>query len=234
MKRKIYKNMEKAKTIYLAILNQGYIRSELVFLLTKWVRESPYNLYLTLPAAKPIMHNRNNIVKKFLETDFDYLIMLDNDIIPPANFLTLVDYDKDIIGGLCFACKNRGGVDIILPLALEKKPSERDDVDWKYRPMKLRGDEGLVEVDAIGTGAIIIARRVLEHPKMKPAFVDYYDDDGLRIEGLDLSFCRRAKENGFKVYTHTDFASSHWTEMDLKQIYSGEAKRSDEIQNNKK
>jgi len=217
--------MDKAKTIYLSILNQGWIRAELMFLVTKWVRESPYNLYLSLPAKKPIQHNRNEIVKKFLETDFDYLVMLDCDIIPPLNFLSLVDFDKDIIGGLCFACKNRQGRDIILPLALEKKPSERKDVDWKYKPLKLNGNEGLIEVDAVGTGAIIIARRVLEHPKMKPAFIDYYDENGLRIEGLDLSFCRRAKEAGFKVYTHTDFPCSHWTPMDLMQIYSDEIKK---------
>jgi len=208
------------KTIQISILNQGWIRAESAFLLTKWVRESPYNLFLTLPADKPIMHNRNKIVERFLKTDADYLLMLDDDIIPPAGFLTLADYDKDIIGGLCFACKNREGRDIIIPLALEKKKAERKDIKWKYRPVKLRGDEGLVEVDAVGTGAILIARRVLEHPKMKPPFVDYYDKDGLRVEGLDLSFCRRAKENGFKVYTHTDYACSHWTEMDLMQIYT--------------
>ena len=219
----------KAKTIYVAVLNQGWIRAELVFLLTKWVRESPYNLFLTLPAQKPIMNNRNDIVKKFLLTDFDYLLMLDDDIIPPADFLTLVDYDKDVIGGLCFACKNKEGHDIILPLALEKRKSEREDVEWKYRPLKLNGNEGLIEVDAIGTGAMIIARRVLEHPKMKPAFIDYYDKEGLRIEGLDLSFCRRAKENGFKVYTHTNFPCSHWTYMDLMTIYNDNIKVAEDI-----
>jgi len=216
------KATSKVKTVYLAILNQGWIRAELVLLLTKWIRESPYNLYLRLPAKKPIMNNRNDIVKDFLSKDFDYLMMLDCDIIPPSDFLTLVDYDKDIIGGLCFCCKNQKGRDVIIPLALDKKPTGKKDVKWKYRPVKLEGCEGLVEVDAVGTGAIIIARRVLEHPKMKPAFVDYYDKEGLRIEGLDLSFCRRAKELGFKVYTHTSFPCSHWTEMDLMQIYTDE------------
>jgi len=204
------------KTIYLAILNLGWIRSELLLLILKWMEGGAYNIYLDLPAEKPIEHNRNSIVKRFLETDFDYLMMLDCDIIPPANIWKLVDFDKDIIGGLCFAYKQNR----VIPLALKKHPETEGEAKWKYRTF-IRKDiiGGLTEVDAIGTGCIIIKREVLEHPKMKPPFVNYYDKDGLRIEGLDLSFCRRAQKLGFKIYCHLDYPCSHWCDMDLKEIY---------------
>jgi len=209
--------MPKAKTIYLAILNQGWIRGELIILLNRWMGQIPYNIYIDLPAEKPIEHNRNNIVKRFLETDFDYLMMLDCDIIPPADIWKLIDFDKDIIGGLCFAYKQNK----VIPLALKRHPeNEREDVGWKYRTFTRKDIiGGLTEVDAIGTGCIIIARRVLEHPKMKPAFVNYYDKDGLRIEGLDLSFCRRAQELGFKIYCHFNYPCSHFCDQDLKEIF---------------
>lgn len=213
------KQMSKVKTIYLAILNQGWIRAELAMLLNLWAREAPYNIFLSLPAEKPIQHNRNHIVKKFLETDFDYLMMLDDDIVPPRDFWKLADLDKDIVGGLCFAYKQQK----VIPLALQRLPeNEREDVKWKYRTWTLKdikASGGLTEVDAVGTGAIIIARRVLEHPKMKPAFVNYYDKDGLRIEGLDLSFCRRAQGAGFKIYCHFGYPCSHFCDQDLKEIF---------------
>ena len=208
--------MNKTKTIYLSILNQGWIRAELMILLNRWMEQIPYRIYLDLPAEKPIEHNRNSIVKRFLETDFDYLMMLDCDIIPPANIWKLVDFDKDVIGGLCFAYKQNR----VIPLALKKHPETEGEAKWKYRTFTRKDIiGGLTEVDAIGTGCIIIARRVLEYPKMKPAFVNYYDKDGLRIEGLDLSFCRRAQELGFKIYVHFDYPCSHYCDMDLKEIY---------------
>lgn len=222
--------MDKTKTVYLAILNQGWIRAELAILITRWLQNSSYNIYLHFPAEKPIEHNRNNIVKRFLETDFDYLMMLDCDIIPPTDIFNLVDFDKDIIGGLCFACKSRQGREILIPLILKrKKEDKRDDVEWKYSVIEVEGNEGLMECDAVGTGCIIIARRVLEHPKMKPAFVNYYDKDGLRIEGLDLSFCRRTQELGFKIYCHLDYPCSHWCDMDLMKIYREEVKKNQKV-----
>jgi len=210
-------NPQFKKTIYLAILNQGWIRPEMLLLISRWIVESPYNIYLALPAEKPIEHNRNRIVKKFLETNFDYLMMLDCDIVPPKNILNLVDFDKDIIGGLCFAYKENRPI----PLILKREPLNEGEAKWTYKTWT--ADEiktgGLIEIDAIGTGCIIIARRVLEHPAIRRPFINYYDKDGLRIEGLDLSFCRRAQEAGFKIFCHLDYPCSHYCDQDLKERF---------------
>lgn len=210
------------KNVYLAILNLGWIRSEQAMLISNWVKNAPYNLYLAMPARKPIENNRNMIVKEFLEFEpkMDYLMMMDDDIVPPIDVFNLVDYlddpDIDIIGGPCFGYKNES----VIPFALEYY---RDDEDGhpRYRPKEFQPGEQLTEVDALGTGHIIISREVLEHPDMKHPFKNYYDEDGIRYEGLDLSFCRRAKEAGFKVWTHLKYACSHWVEQDLKEIYKG-------------
>ena len=49
-----------------------------------------------------------------------------------------------------------------------------------------------------------------------------------RILGLDLSFCKRAKDIGYKVWCHLNFACSHWTYMDLKMSYSAILSREEE------
>lgn len=200
-------------TIYLAILNQGEIRIELVYLLVRWMQDDRYKIYLDLPCDKPIAHNRAKIVERFLKSGYDYLMMLDGDIIPPADTISLADYDKDVIGGACFAYKNSS----IVPLVLEYNKGEGDE----YRVKS--GDKmfGVQEVDAIGTGCIMIARRVLED--VKAPFINIYNEDGIRERGLDLSFCKKAKKLGYKVWVNFDYLCSHWTMVDLKAIYGGDA-----------
>ena len=203
----------KTKGIYIAVLNQGGIRPELALLLTQLTRYPNYNIYLDFPADKPISHNRNSIVKRFLKMkDYDYLFMLDGDIIPPLNILDLADYQKDIIGGLCFAFMDN----VIVPLILRKQDPPPEG-EKPYKVMDFEGNEGLVECDAIGSGCMMIKREVLE--KVKAPFLNIYDEDGIKKLGLDLSFCQRAKELGFKVWCHLDFPCSHWTTLDLKTFY---------------
>jgi len=207
-----YKN----KGIYLAILNQGWIRTELVQRILQWSEQAKYRISITFPAHKPISNNRNIIVQEFLKRpEFDYLMMVDSDIVPAQNIINLADYQKDIIGGLCFAWQQHA----IIPLVLRYDPKRNP--EKPYHIIDFNGDEGLVECDAIGTGVIIIKREVLKHPKMNAPFTNYYDENGIKKEGLDLSFCRRAKEQGFKVYCHLDYPASHWTPFDLKDIYLG-------------
>lgn len=144
-------------------------------------------------------------------------MMLDGDIIPPHNILDLVDLDKDIIGGLCFAYRG----DAIMPLILKEKPDD----PGNYNVLSVGEYDGLVEADAIGTGCIIIKREILE--KMKRPFWNYYDENGLRYAGLDLTFCKRAKDLGYKVWCHLNYRCSHWTETDVLQIYDAIMKRDD-------
>lgn len=197
------------KTIYIAILNQGEFRVELTQLVLNLDRNSEYRIIWDFPSDKPIAHNRGKIVQRFLESGADYLMMLDGDIIPSLDILHLVKYDYDVIGGLCYAYKGEG----IMPLALvsNKKAGEH-----QYKVIETE-QKGIKEVDAIGTGCIIIARRVLED--VKAPFVNKYDSDGIRVAGLDLLFCRKAKQKGYKVYVHLDYDCSHWTTTDLRQIY---------------
>jgi cellulose synthase/poly-beta-1,6-N-acetylglucosamine synthase-like glycosyltransferase len=205
--------ISKTKGVYIAVLNQGGIRPELSYLLTDLTHQNKYRLYLTYPAGKPISHNRNTIIKDFLaKPEYDYLMMLDGDIIPPLNVLDLVDYQKDIMGAVCFAYMDNS----IVPLVLDSNP---DKTGKPYIVKDVQGDEGLIEVDAIGSGLIIIKREVLE--KVKAPFSNIYDEDGIKTMGLDLSFCNKAKKLGYKVWCHLDFVCSHWTTIDLKDVYQG-------------
>ena len=198
------------KTIYIGVLNQGNIRIELASMVNDYTHQNKYRLLITYPDEKPISNNRNKIVQDFLyNSDADYLLMIDADIIPPENLLNLADFQKDIISPICFIYQKN----MVAPLVMRMNP------EGTYGIMPFNGTEGLVEVDAVGTGCIILSRKVLEHPDLKAPFMNEYDQDGVKKYGLDFAFCRRAKKAGFKIYCHLDYACQHWVTSDLKKIY---------------
>jgi len=199
----------KQKSIYLAVLNQGTLRTDLTQVLNSIIQQETYRIHLSYPTEKPISNNRNTIVAKFLATDCDFLMMVDSDIIPPMNVLKLADFDKDIITPLMFVYQH----DKLLPLFLRQHKDGMFDVD-DYLTRT-----GLQDCDATGTGCIIIKRKVLEHPDLKYPFRNEYDKDGIKTRGLDLNFCVRAKKAGFKTWVHLDFISDHHTTQSLKELF---------------
>jgi len=227
---------EPIKKIWISVLNQAYIHSNLAEVLMFIDRNSPYELHFEFPSDKPGVHNRSKITQRFLESDFDYLMMIDCTIIPPQNVLNLVTYDVPIICPLLYAYQNKGIIPLLLKETSKEDNPEEDflskamgltktsqkGTNSKYKvmgePEGDKIDEGLVEVDAIGTGCILIKRQVLQD--LKPAFWDIFDEEtGERILGQDLNFCKRAKELGYKTYVHMEYRASHIKPMDMKNIH---------------
>lgn len=199
--------MIKQKTIYLSILNQGEIRTDLAQVINLIIQNDSYRIYLTYPAGKPITNNRNTIVQKFLATDCDYLMMIDSDIVPPPNILNLVDFNVDIITPLMFV-KQKG---MLIPLFLKR------DKDGLYDAADYLNLTGLQEVSATGTGCIVIKREVLEN--IKHPFENRYDEDGIKTLGNDFAFCQMAKEKGYKIWVHLDYVAGHHSVQDLKDEF---------------
>jgi len=197
----------KNKKIWIAVLNQGSIRVELSDLLMQLPAQRKYAISISYPAKKPIANNRNSICKRFLESDYDYLLMIDGDCVPNEKVLELADYDKDIIGAVCFGYLKK----MLVPFVMKQRKDKRYDV------LDINQNGGVVECDAIGTGVMMIARRVLED--MPFPFRVEYDPEGIRTKGLDFNFCRRAKDMGYKVWIDSDMFASHWTTMDLREVW---------------
>jgi len=198
------------KGVFIVILNQYEIHKDNTALLASFALHDRYKLKVEYPTDKPITNNRNKIVQRFLASkEFDYLLMIDDDVVPTPNILDLLDFDKDIITPVMFT---RHGTKVY-SLVMDRTK------DGKYKNRRLSGKEGLVEADASGTGCMFIKREVLEHPDLKFPFKNLYDADGVKTTGLDFNFCTRAKKAGFKVWVHTDYVASHYILVDLKDIY---------------
>ncbi len=199
----------KNKKIYVSVLNQGNIRIELAAVLHDLPFQGKYDVYITYPNDKPISNNRNKIVQDFLaQKDYDYLLMIDDDIIPPKNILNLADFQKDVISAMTFMYQQN----MVAPLILKR------DNQGTYTVAAFKGYEGLMEVDSVGSGCVMISRKCLE--AIKAPFNDIFDEDGVRKFGLDIAFGQRAKKAGFTLYAHLDYPCGHRVTMDIKDIYS--------------
>ena len=169
----------------------------------------------------PLIHQaRNYLTAVFLTTEYSHLLFIDADVeFEPTAVLHMMMAKKDII---CtpYRAKNP---DLNNHTYTVKFP------DPKVIPI-LPG--GLVEIEAGPTGLMLIDRKVFEkiiknrpdlkiknrvNPGIKEdekshgfyhLFFDFAFEDGYTI-GEDLSFCKLARKEGFKLYANIDSMTAH-------------------------
>ena len=203
-----YKELPKQKKnkVYIAIINQGWIKPEICLKLFEFSRMNiPFEL--KFHNDKPASHNRNQSVLDFLKTDCTHYLTIDHDIVPLKNIFELLEKNKDIIG--CPALTIQKGS---LNWTCYDKSDDRYvaiDID----KMKKNGIKGLMECDIVGSGCLLIKRKVLEI--VKAPFMRQWNDNGLAEFGLDFMFCRKAKKAGFKIYSAIDYICEHYKENGL-------------------
>jgi len=205
---------EKKKDIkvYFALLNNGMLRREMSAQIipamqttpgVKLVWENPNRTW-----SNPISSNRNLIVKRFLETDCDYLLMIDDDVVPHHNPCELVFADRDVIG--VPALVRSSGQVVVWTAYIE----HRDGNGYSAVDLDSFDDMfDLLNVAIVGSGCILMKRKVLENVKMP--FHSEFDEDGCQTHGTDFAFCRRAVKAGFEVYTTTHRRCEHFKKVGL-------------------
>jgi len=165
---------------------------------------------------KPVENVRNKAVLTMRKGDFDYLLMIDSDTVPTKDPLELVAFDKDVM--ICPTLMFKMPENL---MELGGYPFAWNAMDWDEGLQKWREHiprTGLQEIDAGGTGCILIARRVLENPEMRHPFTRVWDKDGQCAVGSDLFFCKRAKDEGFTVWAHYDYRCRHVKPLELMEL----------------
>lgn len=169
-----------------------------------------------LPTHRPFENNLHHIIHDILHVekyrDVTHWLSIDADNPPLRNPLELIKYDKDIMG-------------LPTPVWHYAKKDERP-IYWNvYRKNPLVDGynewvprDGLTKVDAIGTGCFVISRRVIEHENMQGCFQRTFNPDGTVDRGNDIAFCERARQNGFEIWTHFDYACDHHVELSLNEV----------------
>ena len=153
---------------------------------------------------------RNKLVEKMLENkNATHLFMIDDDMTFKSDLLMrLISHDVDIVGALAF--KRTPNYE---PCVYKLKEGTED--HFPIFPAKY------TEVDAIGTGGILIKREVFEKLD-NPWFETWYAKDGTdKHWGVDFDFCLKAKTAGYKIYVDPEADMGHIGEAIIvdKEVY---------------
>lgn len=171
---------------------------------------------LVMPTHVPYENNLHWIVRDVLEKGYDYWVSWDDDNPPLRNPLDLVFLDKDVIGCPTPVWHNAVPGDRPYYLNAYRQVGDPLTEEGGWKPWE--ETTGLQEVDAIGTGCFVIARRVLERLAEEAPFQRIYRKDGTVLVGNDLAFCLRAKAAGFRIFAHFDYLCRHMNRLDLSEV----------------
>jgi len=166
----------------------------------------------------PLIHQaRNYLTSVFLTTEYTHLLFIDSDVeFRPEAGMRMLVAGKDII---------------TTPYRVKDERIDQPRYTVKFADPKvvpiLPG--GLVEIEAGPTGLMLIHRKVFEKiiknrpelkikNKVKPDadkshkfyynFFDFAFEDGYTF-GEDVSFCKLARKEGFKLYANTESPTAH-------------------------
>lgn len=200
---------------------------ELIPILCKLREDERYAVNIEYPCSSPSEAARSIGLKAFLESGHDHWLTIDSDNPPKCNPLDLVEHlvDKPIIG---------------LPTLIKQHNHEgKVTVRWNAYLRRTMGYESLFrdsldfqEVDAIGTGCLLMSGRVFDSQEMRKApFGRVWKEDGTVQIGSDLAFCERAKHAGFSIWAHWGYVCDHmvkgslmeWWEFQLDAWNAGHA-----------
>ena len=166
----------------------------------------------------PLIHQaRNYLTSVFLTTEYQYMLFVDSD----------VEFEPEAVMRMMVAKKNI----VCTPYRAKAKDMSKNIYTVEFKDPKniLVLAEGLVEIEAGPTGLMLIDRKVFNKiiknrpdlrikNKVKPDsdkthefyynFFDFGFIDGYAM-GEDVSFCKLARANDFKIYANIESPTAH-------------------------
>lgn len=219
--------MKSGDKVCIGMVNDGTINGLLALDLLNIIRQpnSKFEHFVQVGNRGLTTRSRNLVVKTYLETtNCEWLLMVDSDErlhVDVFNKLVQAAHDKDrpILSGLVFAAFF-DDTD-----SLRAVPTiYRDLGEQGLSPIDAYPEDEVIEVDATGTGCLLVHRKVLEYMQ-ENANPNQGKDWAWFAEGAingtyfgeDLLFSKRLKSFGFKIHAHTGAILPHQKEFWLDQ-----------------
>jgi len=168
-----------------------------------------------------LISSRNKILEYAIENNYDYILMMDSDVIPPKNVIEeLLSCKKDIVSGLYynyFICD--GGPKLmsvcwrsITPDEFEEMnrlspfpPIIKSHLDVRRALFKEEAESNeLFQVFLPSSGCMLVSRPVFE--KVKYGLLQLESN---MMSSDDIYFIQKAREIGFEPYCYTKVKCDH-------------------------
>lgn len=188
----------------------GHIHKLVHFALCKILSDHRHQVRHDCPTHTPYVNNLHRCMNDFLASDDEFWLSMDDDNPPTRNPLDLVDLNLDLVGlpTPVWHSQKKGDRPYYFN-ALNKAPGG-------YKPTE--DTEGLVEVDAIGSGCFLVHRRVIEALRHSQPFARQWGANGEVTLGGDFSFCEKVKASGFKVWAHFGYLCDHIQTLPMLEV----------------
>jgi len=175
---------------------------DMAFYLGQLEQKSDFKFYLGSIGRLFVAKAREEFADYAVKMDCDYLLMVDDDMICPMDlFEKLYRHNKDIVAPLCF--QRRKPYYPVIYRTNAGWDDVRKENYFSNEMVKNYPKNTLLECDAVGFGAVLIKRWVLDKMQ-KPRFMS------TSPTGEDILFCYRAKEEaGAKVFVDTSTQLGH-------------------------
>lgn len=176
-----------------------------------------------------LVDGRNKLVKATLESDCEWLFMLDADMGFEADTLSRLlavadPKERPVVGGLCFSYRELGadgmGGMFTYPTPTILMWQEHADGISRFTGTGF-GENGypvntMIKVGATGAACVLIHRSVLERIG-KDWFNQIPCPDGT-LEGEDISFCHRCMDLDIPIWIHTGIRTTHMKSIWLSEM----------------
>ena len=173
-----------------------------------------------VPKMKRLVRSRNRILSYALENGYDYVLMMDVDVIPPVDIVErLLAHGKDIVSGIYFNVFMVDREKKICPVVWKGFSDEefeeirsqvssehvacKEDLRRHLTPEEANSGK-LQEVIIPSCGCMLLSREAFG--KLRYGILDVPDGFGTSD---DIYFCRKAREAGFGLYCDTSLQCEH-------------------------
>lgn len=172
-----------------------------------------YQISVAFIQGTPHDAARNMMILNFLASDCDWLLSVDDDVLPPVNILDMITDERPICAAYCHAIRPKHtpneGVDVRINAVALQRTDDKDSVSYQKFPAY---KNQITEVPIFGTGCFV-ARKDVFSEIPKPWFRFDYDYNGCLLRGEDVFFCEKAAEYGYKLYMDGNFVCDHLKEV---------------------
>lgn len=165
-----------------------------------WDLDTEHELYFEFVKGYDCAVARNMIAELCIKGDYDYVLMVDSDMIIPGGTLNvMLDDPVDVCFGAYPRKNNTEGKTTLI------KPNTKNYEDSFYMS-DLKGNQR-ISVKGGGFGCVLINRKVIE--KLAYPWFKYVSYNNGTFLSEDYYFCSKAREAGFKLEAATGVKCGH-------------------------